>query len=162
MAGQKSAKDALLLARAALHGAGEGLSPKVFALFQERIAWAAAQIGDATTICWALGQVDEALDLAGGEPEPHFVYWLNRDEADVMAARCHLRLGDANRATALLRPAIDRYPEGHHREKALYLSWLAEAHMERGDRDAASTIIEEIEELNVDSHRVSARLAAMT
>lgn len=151
-------EDALLLARAAVHGAAERLSPLVQILFVERIAWSAAQNGDADTCRKALDEVDDTYARVGTEPEPHWVYWLNRDESDIMAARCHLRLGDPGRATALLRPAIDRYPADHKREKALYLSWLVEAHSVRGELDAAGAVVDEIEALNVDSARLRTRL----
>lgn len=155
-------ENALVLARAAVHGAGEAVSPLVRILFVERVAWAAAQIGDDATCRRALDDVDDTYSRVGSEPEPHWVYWLNRDESDVMAARCHLRLGDPGRAAALLRPAIDRYPSGHKREKALYLSWLVEAHTVRGELDAAGAVIAEIEALDVDSARLRARLKALT
>jgi transcriptional regulator with XRE-family HTH domain len=155
--------DALLLARAALHGAGHGqrITPLARILFTERIAWAAAVNGDTLTCRRALGDIDDAYSQAGTEPEPHWTYWLSRDESDVMAARCHLRIGNPHRATVLLRPAIARYPQDHRREKALYLSWLAEAHVTSGDLDAASAVIDEIETLNVDSHRLRVRLHAL-
>ncbi|WP_205327076.1 tetratricopeptide repeat protein [Glycomyces sp. YM15] len=137
------------------------MTPLVRILFAERIAWAAAQNGDAETCTRSLAAVDDAYADVGAEPEPHWVYWLNRDESDVMAARCHLRLGDPGRATALLRPAIDRYPADHKREKALYLSWLAEAHTVRGELDAASTVVDEIEALDVDSARLRTRLKSL-
>jgi transcriptional regulator with XRE-family HTH domain len=154
-------EDALLLARAAVRGAGAGLTPLARILFVERVAWAAAQNGDADTCRKALDEVDDTYTLVGTEPEAHWTYWLNRDESDVMAARCHLRLGDPGRATALLRPAIDRYPAEHKREKALYLSWLAEAHAVRGKLDAVGAVVDEIESLDVDSARLRTRLKAL-
>ncbi|WP_335986666.1 helix-turn-helix domain-containing protein [Glycomyces sp. MUSA5-2] len=152
-------QDALLLARAALHGGRDTLSPLGRILLTERIAWAAANTGNADLARAALHDVDDTYVLVGTEPEPDWVYWLDRNESDVMAARCHLRLGDPGRAAALLRPAIDRYPADHKRERALYLTWLAESYTQSGNRDAATEVISEIEDLDVDSARLQTRLA---
>lgn len=151
-------KDSLLLARAALHGGKDTLTPLGRILLVERVAWAAAQTGQADLCRSALAEVDDTYALVGEVPEPDWVYWLDRNESDVMAARCHLVLGDPGRAAALLRPAINRYPLDHRRERALYLSWLAESYVDLGDRDAAGAVITEIEDLDVDSARLQTRL----
>jgi tetratricopeptide (TPR) repeat protein len=148
--------DVLLVAQAALHGAGE-VPPLVRILFQERVAWAAVQIGNESACRSALADVDDTYALVGTAPEPDWTYWLDRGESDVMAARCLLRLGEPSRAAALLRPAIAAYPD-HPREKALYLSWLAQAYLDTGQADAAESVVEEIEALEVKSHRLRMRL----
>ncbi|WP_177154953.1 helix-turn-helix domain-containing protein [Glycomyces harbinensis] len=154
-------KDALLLARAALHGGSSALTPLGRILLIERIAWAAANTGHDDLARSALHEVDDTYALVGDEPEPDWVYWLDRNESDVMAARCLLILGDPDHAAALLRPAIDRYPASHRREKALYLSWLAESYTATGEQDAATAVIGEIEDLEVDSARLQSRLALL-
>lgn len=46
----------------------------------------------------ALDAVDDAYDQRSPDIcEPEWVYWLNRTEIDVMAARCHIETGRAMR-----------------------------------------------------------------
>jgi hypothetical protein len=60
------------------------------------------------------------------------VYWLNRDEINVMAGRCYTELCQPKRAEPLLRDALDRYNEELVRETSLYSSWLAESYVHAG------------------------------
>lgn len=105
----------------------------------------------------ALADADDTYAAVGAVPEPDWTYWFDRGESDVMEARCLLRLGEPERAAVLLRPAIAAYPD-HPREKALYLSWLAQAYLGIGQADAAEGVIDEIEALQVKSHRPRMRL----
>ncbi|MCX0271575.1 helix-turn-helix domain-containing protein [Nocardia zapadnayensis] len=90
------ARDAALLARTALRGATPDAPPVVRALLGERVAWAAAKSGDADGARRALDAVDDVYDRRRpGEDEPDWTYWLDRDEIDVMRARCAVELGDA-------------------------------------------------------------------
>ena len=68
----------------------------------------------------------------------HGVYWLNRNEIDVMAGRCYTELGRPRRAEPLLRNVLDRYDEDRVREKVLYTSWLAESYVQTEDIDQAA------------------------
>ncbi|MGK8467846.1 helix-turn-helix domain-containing protein [Nocardia cyriacigeorgica] len=138
-------RDALLLARTALHGTFSDAPPAVRALLGERVAWAAAKAGDAEGCRRALDAVDDEYDSRSpGDDEPDWVYWLNRDEIDVMRARCAVQLGLTTDAEALLIPAIDRYPASRKREATLYRSWLAEAYARGGQTAAARETLETI------------------
>ncbi len=133
--------DAVLLARSAVVGS-KNASPAAKALLLERVAWASAKAGDEDTTRRALDAVDDAFESCSrGGSEPDWVYWLNRNEIEVMAGRCFVELGDPTRAEELLSPAIDRYPSHLVREVALYRTWLAEAHARTGDLDAARHIL---------------------
>lgn len=133
--------DALLLSRTAAKGARDA-SPVVRALLLERVAWASARNRDHDGTRRALDAVDDAYeDRSPGIEEPEWVYWLNRDEIDVMAGRCFVELGDAARAEPLLARAIEGYPAEHAREVALYQTWLAEAYARTGELDAARVTI---------------------
>ena len=61
--------------------------------------------------------------------DPAWAYWLNREEIDVMAGRCLTQHRRPERAIELLTQAVNRYDDTHARELALYLTWLAEAHI---------------------------------
>jgi hypothetical protein len=87
--------------------------------------------------------VDDLIEagMSARENQPEWTYWLDHDEADVMAARCATRLGRASTAVPLIQAALGRYSTGHRREMALYWSFLAEAHLRAGQlADAADAV----------------------
>ncbi|WP_221467013.1 tetratricopeptide repeat protein [Saccharopolyspora phatthalungensis] len=113
----------------------------VRALLLERVAWASARARDADATWCALDAVDDSYEQRG-EGEPEWVYWLNRNEIDVMAGRCMIELGRPGDAEPLLSNAIANYPPERAREVALYLTWLAESHALAGDLDAARDVVQ--------------------
>ena len=136
--------DALLIARTAVTAAAHA-TPVVRALLTERLAWAAARTHDPEATRRALDAVDDAYDQrAPTIAEPEWVYWLNRTEIDVMAARCLVELGTPSAAEPLLTRALAGYNPAHAREVALYRTWLAEGHARAGDLDAARAILDGI------------------
>jgi hypothetical protein len=138
-----SVRDGWLLAAAAVRGGAGRVPPLAEALLHERLAYASAHAGDAAGTACALGPVDDLIEagLAAREDEPEWTYWLDHDEADVMAARCATRLGRASTAVPLIQAALGRYSTGHRREMALYWSFLAEAHLRaRQLADAADAV----------------------
>lgn len=130
-------EDALLIARSAVKGA-TGATPVVRALLLERYAWAAARLHDTNTTRRVLDAVNDAYEQRSADTsEPEWVYWLNRAEIDVMAARCAIELGTPAQAEPLLTRALAGYDSDHIREVALYQTWLAESYAKTGDLDAA-------------------------
>jgi transcriptional regulator with XRE-family HTH domain len=155
--------DALLLARTAAKGA-VGAPPIVRALLLERVAWAAARVGDAETAARVLDQVDDLFEArSSGDEEPEWVYWVSRDEVDTMRARCAVELGNPNAAERLLIPVLSRYPKESERESALYWSWLAEAYIRAGQLDQAQPAIETVRGFaeSVRSQRVEDRVTIL-
>lgn len=129
--------DAQLLARSAVTGA-RAASPVARTLLLERLAWASARSRDRDAARRALDEVDIAYDQRSVDvPEPEWVYWMSRDEIDVMAGRCLIELGDPVAAAPLLTAAIGRYDLAHAREVALYRTWLAESYARADEMDAA-------------------------
>jgi len=133
-------REAVLLASSAYHGAKTTATATTRALLLERVAWANARFGDPQATLRALGEVDDAYADTDPGVDPAWVYWLNRDEIDVMAGRCLTQLRRPARAIGLLAAAVDRYDDTHARELSLYLSWLAEAHIYDGNIDEAAHI----------------------
>jgi len=119
-------RQAALLARTAYAGARHSATATTKALLMERVAWADAKSGDLVSCERALGQVEDNFGDAQQEDDPDWVYWLNREEIDVMAGRCYTELKQPDRAEALLRNATSSYDNALVRENSLYLSWLAE------------------------------------
>ncbi|HET6483803.1 MAG TPA: helix-turn-helix transcriptional regulator [Actinoplanes sp.] len=157
-------EDGLLIAKTAVAGATDA-TPVAQALLLERLAWAAARCHDPDTCHRALDAVDDAYDQRSpGIAEPEWVYWLNRAEIDVMAARCHIQLGQPAAAEPLLTRALADYNPDHIREVGLYQTWLAEGYARTGNHDAARHTLDHIDTSAVDagSVRLQRRIDAVT
>jgi hypothetical protein len=131
-------REAAILARTAYQGAQHDASPIARALLLERVAWASAKSGDLRACERTLGPVEDALSEGPRDNDPDWLYWLNREEIDVMAGRCYTELGKPGRAEHLLREAIGRYDQTLIRENLLYLSWLAEDYVQLGEVEHAA------------------------
>jgi hypothetical protein len=77
--------EAVVLARTAYKGAEYDATPVTRALLLERVAWSAAKAGDLRDCERALGLVEECFSAGARDDDPDWVYWLNREEIDVMA-----------------------------------------------------------------------------
>ncbi len=108
----------------------------------------------------ALGQVEDYFNHAKPENDPDWVYWLNREEIDVMAGRCYTELKHPARAESLLRNATSGYDNALIRENSLYLSWLAEDYILLNEIDFAAEIATQVLELGsrANSARTDERL----
>jgi hypothetical protein len=117
---------------------GSGTPRTVRALLYERAAWAHAVAGDADASNEALHRAREAL--AGAPPNgPDWAVWVDDNELEIMAGRCWSTLGDA-RAVPTLERALTRYDDTHARDKALYLTWLAGAHIDGAEIEQAAAV----------------------
>ena len=140
-------RQAALLARTAYAGARHSATATTKALLLERVAWADAKSGDLVSCERALGRVEENFDHSKPEDDPDWVYWLNREEIDVMAGRCYTELKQPGRAEPLLKGATSEYDNVSIRENALYLSWLAEDYILLSEIDLAAEIATRVLEL---------------
>ena len=84
--------DALVVARTAYQGARHDATPVTQALLLERIAWAAAKSGDPRDCERTLGMVEDSFSAGPSDEDPDWLYWLNREEIDVMAGHCYTEL----------------------------------------------------------------------
>lgn len=111
----------------------------VRALLYERAAWAHAVAGDADASNEALHRAREALadEPRGG---PDWAAWVDHTELEIMAGRCWSTLGDHARAVPALERALDRYDDTHARDKSLYLTWLADAHLDAAEVEQAAAV----------------------
>ncbi|WP_331735049.1 helix-turn-helix domain-containing protein (plasmid) [Streptomyces sp. NBC_01166] len=111
----------------------------VRALLYERLAWACAVDGQATSTEKALVAARRALDEAqDGEPQPDWAAWVDHTELDIMTGRCWTELRRPLRAVPILTHALDQFADAHARDKALYLSWLADAYLTAGEIEQAA------------------------
>ncbi|MFI1226251.1 MULTISPECIES: XRE family transcriptional regulator [unclassified Streptomyces] len=114
----------------------------VRALLYERLAWASALDGQATGAERALDAAHNALNSApDSEPQPDWAAWVDHKELDIMTGRCWTELQRPLRAVPVLTRALGRYADDNARDKALYLSWLAQAYLTAGEvEEAAATV----------------------
>lgn len=111
----------------------------VRALLWERYAWACAVAGDAATTDRALTAARDALAADDtGDPQPDWSAWVNDAELDIMAGRCWTELRRPLRAVPLLVRGLTGFADAHARDKALYLTWLAEAYATAGEVEEAA------------------------
>jgi tetratricopeptide (TPR) repeat protein len=140
VANNANPNDAVVLARTAYRGGERNATPITRTLLLERVAWASAKTGDLRSCERALGEVEDIFSAGPRDNDPDWVYWMNREEVDVMAGRCYTELGKPGKAVALLTDAIGNYDQTLIRENALYLSWLAEDFVQLHDLDQASDL----------------------
>ncbi|MFE5731632.1 helix-turn-helix domain-containing protein [Streptomyces sp. NPDC056528] len=111
----------------------------VRALLYERLAWACAVDHQPAGTGRALQAARKALEEApDGEPQPHWSAWVDHQELDIMTGRCWTELKRPLRAVPVLSRALQTFPDEHARDKALYLSWLAEAYVTAGEVEQAA------------------------
>ena len=160
MANTGHPRQAALLARTAYAGARHSATSTTKALLLERVAWADAKYGDLNSCERALGQVEDNFNHAKPEDDPNWVYWLNREEIDVMAGRCFTELKQPARAERLLKNATSSYDNSLIRENSLYLSWLAEDYILLNEIDLAAEVAMQVLELGsrANSARTDERL----
>ncbi|MER6557220.1 twin-arginine translocation signal domain-containing protein [Streptomyces sp. NPDC001027] len=120
--------------------AGPHAAPGVRALLHERLAWATAVAGQGDETERALDAARDALAEADGTPQPDWAAWVDETELQIMAGRCWTELRRPLRAVPVLEAALARYDDSHARDKALYLSWLADSYLTAGEVEAAATV----------------------
>ncbi|MGW2552234.1 XRE family transcriptional regulator [Streptomyces sp. NPDC001635] len=134
----------------------------VQALLHERMAWACAVAGQADCTQRALDAARAALDgQQDGEPQPDWAAWVDRIELLIMSGRCWTELRRPLRAVPVLTKALDAYSDHNARDKALYLSWLADAYLTAGEVEEAAVVTDRALDLaaGVASVRPQQRLA---
>ncbi|MEQ4303165.1 helix-turn-helix transcriptional regulator [Plantactinospora sp. B6F1] len=118
---------------AAYDTAAESATPVVRALLHLRRAWVHAVNGHADDTERHLDLGATCLTERHGRPEPDWVYWVDHREAEIMAGRCWAVLRRPMRAIPILEAVLGRYEDTHARDKALYLSWLADAYLDANE-----------------------------
>lgn len=109
---------------------------KARALLESRRAWSCAVAGDSDGAARALDIARDALEAAD-DAAPHWCAWVDHAELDIMTGRVWSVLQQPDKATAPLEHALATYPDHWARDKSLYLSWLADAHLDAGDHASA-------------------------
>ncbi|MFY1689266.1 helix-turn-helix domain-containing protein [Plantactinospora sp. WMMB782] len=105
-------------------------TPSVRALLHMRRAWIHAVHGQPEDAERHLDIGVTCLTDQDDRPEPDWVYWVDQQEAEIMTGRCWTVLRRPLRAIPVLESVLRRYDDTHARDKALYLSWLADAYLD--------------------------------
>lgn len=108
---------------------------------ESRRAWSHAVAGDARSASRALDAARRILADDDSELTPHWSSWVDTTELDIMTGRVWSVLHDPRRAIPPLERALATFPDHWARDKALYMSWLADAHIDAGNTDEAEAII---------------------
>ncbi|MBE1485232.1 helix-turn-helix domain-containing protein [Plantactinospora soyae] len=125
-------------------------TPAVRALLHLRRAWIHAVNGQADDTERLLALAETCLTEQDDRPEPDWVYWVDRREAEIMTGRCWAVLRRPVRAIAVLEAVLGRYEDTHARDKALYLSWLADAYLDANEVEQGCTVAERAVRLSAD------------
>ncbi|MBS2531465.1 helix-turn-helix domain-containing protein [Catenulispora sp. NF23] len=153
---QGSATDAVEIAAASVARAGPAVPGAVRALLLERLAWAYAIAGEPRETERALDAAHEAL-AREGQPSPDWAAWVDASELQIMTGRCWAQLRQPGRAIPVLENVLSAYPDLWGRDKALYLTWLAEAYRDAGEVEQAAAVLSEAQALSADVASVRPR-----
>jgi hypothetical protein len=134
-------KPALTLAQASCDAIGTAAPQRAIALLHERRAWTLASTSaQASDVSRALATAADALARDDETTAPDWAAWADETELAIITGRCHTALGQPKKAIPVLRTALATFDDAQARDKALYLTWLAEAHHDVGEADEAAAI----------------------
>ena len=133
-----------------------GAHPGVLALLYERGAWTYALAGDVEATARALGKAEAALAQESDNP-PDYAAWVDETELQIMTGRCWTELRKPLRAVPALERALSKYGDYHARDKALYLSWLADSYIDAAEQERAIEVVEQAAALATDVASVRPR-----
>jgi tetratricopeptide (TPR) repeat protein len=141
--------------------AGPDAPPSVRALLHERLAWTHALAGNASETERALSVAESSLSEAEPTASPDWAAWVDYTELQIMTGRCWTELRRPLRAVPVLENVLSCYDDTHARDKALYLSWLADSYLAAGEVEQAAAVTGRALELSagVASVRPRQRLA---
>jgi hypothetical protein len=121
----------------------------VGALLNERRAWAHAVAGNATEADRALDLARTALATPTDGPVPDWSSWVDESELQIMSGRCWTELKRPLRAVPVLKDVLARFNDAYARDKALYLSWLADAYLTAGEPEESAAVTSRVLDLSI-------------
>jgi hypothetical protein len=87
-----------------------------------------------------------------------YAYSSNQSELQIMAGRCWTELQRPLRAVPILRTVLTNFDDAYARDKALYLSWLADSCLTAGEVEEAATVADRVLDLSAGVASVNVRL----
>jgi hypothetical protein len=131
---------AVQAADAACELVSSGAPARTMALLESRRAWSHAVAGDARNAAHALDRAREILTRDDRSPSPHWSGWVDSTELDIMTGRVWAVLHRPERAIPPLEKALAGFPDHWPRDKALYLTWLADAFLDANEPERAAAV----------------------
>jgi tetratricopeptide (TPR) repeat protein len=131
--------DAVTMLRSAEAGVRGSAGPKVHAVLGTWEARAAARGGRAARRQFerTLAHAGEVYARGAADDGPDWAYWMIQPELTAEAGRGFTLVGDWRTAVTYLTQGLAALGPGYQRDRALYLSYLAEAYLAGGDVDRA-------------------------
>lgn len=140
VAGQHDASAGLALARAAQHRSGIDAAPSVTAWLTRVEAEALAATGDRAGSEEALERVQVAAARPRSERDPSWTYFISDGQIAAYRGVCYVRLGQGRHAEVALREALAVLQPSFTRDRCLYMTYLAAAHLQQGQPDLAASV----------------------
>lgn len=139
-----------------------GLTPRLMAMFQLRVARAHAQMGLRTEAMRVLDLATGLLSEGVSDRDPGWAWWVSERGFTHATGAMLGSLGDWRAAIDPIEKALAAAPQGAHRDRFLYLCILLHAQMEAGAwHDAEATVHDLLPMLGrVRSRRPRTRLSA--
>jgi tetratricopeptide (TPR) repeat protein len=138
-AGQAAARNDGAVAEAfcglALAGGRGALTPAVESSIHARLGMARARLGDLAGATAAFEAAEELLAAAETEAEPAWIYWFTMSGIHGITGQSLMWGGRPEKAVTYLHQAVDETDEEFSRDKALFLSRKAIAHVQSGEVD---------------------------
>jgi hypothetical protein len=134
--------EAVTLAETALAGARGLQIPRLQAELHVRQAYALATVHDASGCAAAISRAHTQVEQFESDNDPPWLYWVNPAWIIVEAGDSLLRLGQADRAAAMIDEGVALFDESFARDRQIYSVHLADALARPGkqrDLDAAAS-----------------------
>jgi hypothetical protein len=110
------------------------------ALLQSRLAWSFATTGQSGKAVRSLRSAQETLASGDWAEAPDWSAWVDDKELGIMEGRVWAVLHEPQRAIPVLESVLCTYPDHWSRDKALYMTWLADAYLDAGEPEQATSI----------------------
>lgn len=130
----------LALARAARRQAGGDVASSVNAWLSRVEAESLAGTGDRTAAEQALDQITLAAGRPRSERDPSWTYFIDAGQIAAYKGVVYMRLGDGPAAEVALREALDALQPSFVRDRCLYLTYLAAAHLQQRQPEIAAAV----------------------
>jgi transcriptional regulator with XRE-family HTH domain len=119
--------EAVTLIETAVSGIRSRETPRLLAELSMRKAAALATLQDESACVAALAQANLHVERFEPDSDPRWLYWVTPAVTMAEAGWCLLRLGQPDRAAALLKEGIVLFDESFARDRQIYLVHLADA-----------------------------------
>jgi tetratricopeptide (TPR) repeat protein len=148
-------------ATASCDTAGDHAPAAVRALLSGRLAWAYAVAGDPHKTEKALAHAEEAAISDDSSATPDWAAWMDHNQVKIIAGRCWTELHLPLRAVPVLESGLAAYDDIHARDKALYLTWLADSYIDAAEIEHAASVIGRVLDLSAGIGSVRPRQRAL-